>query len=60
MTFQRLTEFAENQRAMAKAFRDKGAVAAADACDEVAEIAEELLEYREIYGALSERGFLTR
>ena len=60
MTFDELDKIATEREAWAKEARDKDLHGSAKEMELTAALAREVLEYREIYGALKERGFLTR
>jgi hypothetical protein len=60
MTFDELKQIADDRRQWAKEAREKDLHGSAKEWELTASLAEELLEYRELYGALAERGFLAR
>lgn len=60
LTFDELLEIANSREACAKQTQEGGRLADAKEYALTAALAREVIEYREIYGALSERGFLTR
>lgn len=59
-TFDELEQIAKDREDWAKEADDKDLHGSAKEWRLTAALAHEVMEYREIYGALAERGFLTR
>lgn len=60
LTFDELTQIVKDREAWAKEAEDKDLHGSAKEWRLTASLASEVMEYRELYGSLADRGFLTR